>query len=702
MVTQATATTASRPADAELVRSTLQGNVHAFDQLVERYFGMICAIGLAHLEDRELTQDLAQEVFLRAYLFLPRLTTPEWFSSWITRMARNLAVDWLRRGGRGSRVATMLPLDESHERTPDMRSPGVRDMLQTEEEAEAVRKALHSLPANERELVLLHFMEDMTQEEIGQRLRVNRSTVSRSLDKALKRMRKVLTPVLRDNLPRMRVPQSAAARTVALVGVAAALNASEKAALCASAATLGLQGAQAPATAAGTGSLLAAIIAIPKSIAAYISSGGAIMGAKGIIAAVAALAVVGGGGYYLTQERAPASTLTGTSLTGQSPAPIDDGPVKRFKAWDDMAQDYLSSHRDNVGLAKLMEAFAGLNPSVVASVSTKPRGQTKSPLDMVVAEGWKSATTQLDAAIRAQVPVLEAGFAAGEAAPFSMPPFMDCQSPVPNFVSQQTLTKMMLATARMSEAAGNADDAARRAMLTLKLSTSFCDENGSLISHLIGMSGQTASAKVLASALSSASLTPGTAAWVLTSLRDVETSSGGVGAAIQSEARSMRRTARFIKNDAAAREQMKPEERKMFDDIRSLPVFEQELDGAYRLLGQNFDKPYWQRERDYRLKLQKLASDPTVKAILSQDIDAAADRAEVTRCWLRLCEALAALRAGNQDAASRIRDPFVDAPLKTTADKIYSVGPDGIDQSGTVIYDPTNGTTSAGDIMALR
>src|SRR5262245_26263295 len=80
---------------ADNVCATLAGDARCFDALVENYFGMIYAIGLAHLGDAALAQDLAQEVFLRAYLCLDQLKNPDWFPGWITRMARNLAIDWL-------------------------------------------------------------------------------------------------------------------------------------------------------------------------------------------------------------------------------------------------------------------------------------------------------------------------------------------------------------------------------------------------------------------------------------------------------------------------------------------------------------------------------------------------------------------------------------------------------------------------------
>ena len=77
-------------------------------------------------------------------------------------------------------------------------------------------------------------------------------------------------------------------------------------------------------------------------------------------------------------------------------------------------------------------------------------------------------------------------------------------------------------------------------------------------------------------------------------------------------------------------------------------------------------------------------------------------RADVVTAHLRLCEALCALRLGQSDTLSRFPDPFTGQPLRVANDRIWSLGPDGQDQSARVSYDPTNGTVSAGDIVAPR
>ena len=129
-----------------------------------------------------------------------------------------------------------------------------------------------------------------------------------------------------------------------------------------------------------------------------------------------------------------------------------------------------------------------------------------------------------------------------------------------------------------------------------------------------------------------------------------------------------------------------------------MPAFEQETDRVYRTIAANFEKPVWQRGK---LDMKKLSSS-LPQAVALSNFDEAAVRAESALARLRLCESLAAARAGKAADAAAVRDPFADRPLGATADRWYSVGPDAADQQGALSYDPTNGTLSAGDIVALK
>jgi RNA polymerase sigma factor (sigma-70 family) len=285
--------------DAELVKAALAGDPRAFDALVRRHFGLVYLVGHAHLGHRESAEDLAQEVFLRAHLFLARLDPPRRFPAWVSRVARNLAIDWRRRGQTASRLLPLLPLEATMVEIPDRADREPRAQAAAAEERAAVRRAIEGLPALQRELVLLHHGEELSQREIAERLGMNQSTVSRQLKQALAHLRGTLDPVLRESVASLRPSARAVARTSLIAAAAGGLSASAKAALVAAAG--GAAGADALAVGAtDAAGLLAAL-------AGLVTKGAAVMGtAKGLATAAAVIAVIGGGAYLVHQSTAPA------------------------------------------------------------------------------------------------------------------------------------------------------------------------------------------------------------------------------------------------------------------------------------------------------------------------------------------------------------------------------------------------------------
>jgi RNA polymerase sigma factor (sigma-70 family) len=288
--------TATPAADERLVRAARGGDAQAFDALIRRHFGLVHAIALARLGEREAAEDLAQEVFLRAHLALPQLSDPGLFTRWLAQIARNLAATWQSRAMRRSALAAMVPLDEHGGEVPDTEDKGVRSRMETEEQQRAVWNAVRSLPPEERELVLMHFAEGLTQSEIGERLGVHQTTVLRRLKRALAAMRGALEPLLRESGPRLRASRGAAARASALVAAAGAMSATARASLAATAA------ASTPLVKAGS----------LTTIKAALAAGGSLMATgKGITVTIGVAALVAGGIYVTTvaQQGAPAPPL---------------------------------------------------------------------------------------------------------------------------------------------------------------------------------------------------------------------------------------------------------------------------------------------------------------------------------------------------------------------------------------------------------
>jgi len=213
--------------DARLVQAAKNGDKAAFERLVEDHFPMVYAIAYARCGDAKQSEDMSQEVFLRAYLYLDSLSEPKRFAGWLSRITRNLAISWHRKNQKNSVLLSQLELGEM----PDRKVKGAHEVMEKQEDAEFVRKAIFALPAEQREVVMLHYFEKMSQRQIAEKLEVHPVTVGRILKKSLAKMKGSLGSMLYDVGPAFRAKPATIGKTVAMIGAVTLLNTSSKAAL---------------------------------------------------------------------------------------------------------------------------------------------------------------------------------------------------------------------------------------------------------------------------------------------------------------------------------------------------------------------------------------------------------------------------------------------------------------------------------------
>jgi RNA polymerase sigma-70 factor, ECF subfamily len=292
------AETISEVSATELVERARGGDAGAFEQIIEHHAALVYTIARSRLNSHESAEDLVQEAFLRAHLNLHRLSDPERLAPWLASLTRNLAIDWIRRGRRRSPLLPLVPLDEEACRVSDLSAQGAREIMMADEQSRTVRRAIEQLPAEQREMVLLHFGEELTQTEIASRFGVRQSRVSRQLKRALATLRTVLEADLaeadlRRATPPLRMPRSVIKRTASLVAAATAMSVTAKASLAATA--MATQPAVSLTVKAGTLGLI-------QATAAKLAAGGLIMKlSKG--AAVVAIAVIGTMSYQQVKSQ---------------------------------------------------------------------------------------------------------------------------------------------------------------------------------------------------------------------------------------------------------------------------------------------------------------------------------------------------------------------------------------------------------------
>ncbi|MBI2264053.1 MAG: sigma-70 family RNA polymerase sigma factor [Armatimonadetes bacterium] len=149
--------------DLELVRKAEQGNQGAFASLLERYKNAVYSLLYRTIGDREDARDLTQETFLRAYRKLSSFNPAYRFSTWIFRIATNLAIDRHRK--RPPRTIS-LGTDEGAVDIADPRPDPSQEVL-GRLKAEAVMKALAKLPEALRAVLVLRFVKKLSYDDIA-------------------------------------------------------------------------------------------------------------------------------------------------------------------------------------------------------------------------------------------------------------------------------------------------------------------------------------------------------------------------------------------------------------------------------------------------------------------------------------------------------------------------------------------------------
>lgn len=187
-----------------LARSGL-GDRAAFARLYERTAGHLLAVVLRIQRDRALAEDLLQEVFVNVWKaaagFDAARSQP---LTWLTSIARNRAIDSLRRQSAQPRLESASvgdDDDDEHDRvdaTPD-EGPGPLELLNRAAQARELDQCLQHLSAPQRQSVALAFFDGLSHAEVAEHLREPLGTVKSWVRRALQTLRQCLDrSLLRD------------------------------------------------------------------------------------------------------------------------------------------------------------------------------------------------------------------------------------------------------------------------------------------------------------------------------------------------------------------------------------------------------------------------------------------------------------------------------------------------------------------------
>jgi RNA polymerase sigma-70 factor (ECF subfamily) len=155
----------------------------AFDELVRTHRGRVYGLCYRYAGNAADAEDLAQEVFLRAYRGLPGFRAEASFSTWVYRIAVNVCLNWVSSRKR-----------DDHELPPDLVDPGPSpvEQLSRREASAAVRRAVGKLPGKQRLTLVLRVYQELSHKEIAEVMGCPVGTAKANFFFALKNLRKQL------------------------------------------------------------------------------------------------------------------------------------------------------------------------------------------------------------------------------------------------------------------------------------------------------------------------------------------------------------------------------------------------------------------------------------------------------------------------------------------------------------------------------
>lgn len=173
------------------------GDSNAFTRLVERYRGPLVHFLYRMVGDAATAEELAQEVFVRVYGARRRYRPRAKFSTWLFKIATNLALNSLR-DTRLRRQLEARSEEQAASRVAGLADPvaNMEQQLLAQERRATIRRAVESLPEKQRLAVLLHKYQELDYAEIAAILGCSESALKSLLFRAYEALRAKLRPLL--------------------------------------------------------------------------------------------------------------------------------------------------------------------------------------------------------------------------------------------------------------------------------------------------------------------------------------------------------------------------------------------------------------------------------------------------------------------------------------------------------------------------
>ncbi len=180
--------------EIDLIKKAAKGDPSAFEELMLQHQTQVYNLCYRMTGNAEDAEDMTQETFLKAWKYLEGFHMDSAFSTWLYRLASNSCLDLLRSKKRKPTISLVQEDEDGEEMVFDPVDPSDQpdELLLKKEERQILQQALASLEDQQRAILTLRVVNDMSYEEISRILQIKEGTVKSRLARAREHLRKIM------------------------------------------------------------------------------------------------------------------------------------------------------------------------------------------------------------------------------------------------------------------------------------------------------------------------------------------------------------------------------------------------------------------------------------------------------------------------------------------------------------------------------
>jgi RNA polymerase sigma factor (sigma-70 family) len=182
--------------DIIVIKDVLQGDTNAYSVLVDRYKDKVFSLVFGILRDHELAQEVAQDVFVKAYTSLKKFRMDSSFSTWIYRISYNTAISETRKRKQlqtsfDDKILSELSRDNEYE---------LLESFDKEKDQHQLSKAISSLQPDEQLIINMYYFEDKAISDISEITGLGQSNIKVKLHRLRKKLKELLIEINKSEL----------------------------------------------------------------------------------------------------------------------------------------------------------------------------------------------------------------------------------------------------------------------------------------------------------------------------------------------------------------------------------------------------------------------------------------------------------------------------------------------------------------------